>query len=88
MDSVPESGEARARGIGEMALRRLEREAVLGDMLVRDGVAAAMGAGDAADFEDLAIRQYGEEACLVLKAGRAIAGRGQLDKGRWGAARG
>jgi len=86
VNTIPESGEARARGIGELALRRLEREAALGDVLLPDGVAAAMG--DAADFEDLAIRQCGDEACLVLKVGRAIAGRGQLDKGRWGAARG
>ena len=86
MNSIPESGEARARGIGELALRRVEREAALGDVLLPDGVAAAMG--DAADFEDLAIRQCGDEACLVLKAERAIAARGQLDKRRWGAARG
>lgn len=36
--------------------------------------------GDAADFEDLAIRQSGDEAGLAVEGERAVAARGQLQR--------
>lgn len=103
-----------------MALRRLKREAVAGDMAVRDGVPAAVGDsdagvfaggperdfdgcdlirrdvclapgegealaalpfGDAADLEDLAGGKRGDQAFAVLETQRAVAARGELEKG-------
>ena len=37
--------------------------------------------GDAADFEDLAIRQSGDEAGLAVEGERAVAAQGQLEQG-------